>query len=196
MSITTSDDSSVVTLLTNWLNGSWEARFLLDHQLKIYWVNRTAAAWLDDLHCPLKLTAGQLLAKDSRLQCRLSSLLSSARAEVGTLVANPNQSHELLFCARQVGEVGGTIYFGLSIRGLGSGNTHELIGLADAFRLTRSEENVLKKMVRGQTVEKIASNSKTSRETVRTHVRRAYSKLNVSSREELFRRIRPFLFAR
>jgi DNA-binding CsgD family transcriptional regulator len=51
-------------------------------------------------------------------------------------------------------------------------------------------------MVSGNTVDRIAQNSKVSPETVRAHVRRAYSKMSVSSREEMFSRITPFLFGR
>jgi DNA-binding CsgD family transcriptional regulator len=198
VSITASDDSSVVALLTNWLDGSWEARFLLDDQHRILWSNQSANAWLDRPRCPLKQSENRLQAKDSKVQFKLASLISDAADnEVkSTIIPNPDQAAEMLVCARQVGNVDGRAYFGLCIRSMASGYTHDIIGIVEAYNLTRSEVSVLKKMVRGYTVEKIASVSKTSPETVRTHVRRAYSKMNVSSREEMFSRIRPFLFAR
>ena len=44
----------------------------------------------------------------------------------------------------------------------------------------------------GATAAEAASDLGISLETARTHVRRAYAKLNVSSREEMFARISPF----
>lgn len=197
MSVSASDDNPVVALLTNWLDGSWEARFLIDDQFRIIWSNRSATAWLDDPHCSLKLASERLQAKDSKVQFKLSSLICDAGSDLrSALVPSPDQASEMLFCARQVGRVGIKNYIGLCVRSIASGHTHDLIGLVDAYNLTRSEEAVLTGMVRGHTVEQIARRSRTSPETVRTHVRRAYSKLNVSSREEMFSRIRPFLFAR
>jgi DNA-binding NarL/FixJ family response regulator len=82
------------------------------------------------------------------------------------------------------------------VRSIKAKDTDELVGLGDAYNLTPSEETVLQKMMRGNNVEKIARSSNTSPETVRTHVRRAYSKMSVSSREEMFSRLKPFLFDR
>lgn len=192
-----SDEQSIVVLFSNWLDREREGRLLLDEQLKILWHNRAARAWLDEPNCPLRLSGEKLVAKDARLQCRFASLFSGTGGSLKTiLVADSSHAEETLLCARQVGEFGRLTCFGLCVRSIGEGHTHELVGLGDAFNLTPSEEAVLKKMVRGNTVERIARSSKTSPETVRTHVRRAYSKMSVSSREEMFRRITPFLFGR
>jgi DNA-binding CsgD family transcriptional regulator len=195
--VTASNGDSIVALLSNWLDQEWEARFLLDDRLKVLWHNRTANDWLDRPQCPLKLTAEVLATKDSRSQGRFASLFSGANVTVRTLlVADTAHGADMLFHARHVGEFGGASYFGLCVRSTCASQTHDLIGLGEAFSLTPSEEAVLKKMVRGNTVDRIARSSKTSPETVRTHVRRAYSKMSVSSREEMFSRIRPFLFGR
>lgn len=195
MDVTASKGDSIVALLSNWLDQEWEARFLLDEQLNVLWHNRTAKAWLNRPQCPLKLNGEVLAVRDGRSQCRFVSLFSGAGATVKTMLV-PDTAHgpDMLFYARHVGEFGDSSYFGLCVRSTCTSQTHDLIGLGEAFSLTPSEEAVLKKMVRGNTVDRIARSSKTSPETVRTHVRRAYSKMNVSSREEMFSRIRPFLF--
>jgi DNA-directed RNA polymerase specialized sigma24 family protein len=47
--------------------------------------------------------------------------------------------------------------------------------------------------VAGKTAQDAAREQGTSVDTVRTHIRRLYAKLDVNSREGLFTRLRPFL---
>lgn len=138
-----------------------------------------------------------LSAKDSRFQGKLAAMIDACRTATSSmLLGDGHGAQELLFTARQVGRFGGFHCSGLAVRGITDTDTHELVGVGDAFNLTPSEEGVLQKMMRGFNVEKIALSSCTSPETVRTHVRRAYSKMCVSSREEMFSRLKPFLFDR
>ena len=64
--------------------------------------------------------------------------------------------------------------------------------LAAHFQLTPKQSQVLVRMISGESGEDIAKALGISVETVRTHVRDVYAKLRVSSREELFVRVRPF----
>jgi DNA-binding CsgD family transcriptional regulator len=52
---------------------------------------------------------------------------------------------------------------------------------------------VLLQMIDGRTADEIAGDLAVSVETTRSHIRSIYGKLNVSSREAMFRRIQPFL---
>lgn len=61
-----------------------------------------------------------------------------------------------------------------------------------ALGLTDAEEAVLKRLVDGANVDTAAAAFGVSVETARTHVKRAYAKLGVSSREEMFAEILPF----
>lgn len=61
-----------------------------------------------------------------------------------------------------------------------------------ALDLTCAEANLLKRLVDGATVKEAAIDLGITLETARTHVKRAYAKLGVSSREEMFARISPF----
>lgn len=61
-----------------------------------------------------------------------------------------------------------------------------------ALGLTEAEEVVVKRLVDGANVHAVASALGVSIETVRTHVKRAYAKLGISSREEMFAEISPF----
>jgi DNA-binding NarL/FixJ family response regulator len=192
-----SNELSIAGLLSNWLDREWEARFLVDERQSLLWSNGAAASWIEEANCALKIQGGLLVAKESKLQCQLASMLASSSRQTSCfLTASASEQQELLFSAREVGHFAGYKCVALAARSITDTNTHQLIGLSDAFNLTPSEEAVLQQMMRGRTVDRIAHNSRTSPETVRTHVRRAYSKMSVSSREEMFSRLKPFLFYR
>lgn len=57
------------------------------------------------------------------------------------------------------------------------------------FGLTRAEDRTLSGLLSGSPVEEVAANHGVSIETVRTHVRRIYTKLGVRSREALFHKV-------
>lgn len=57
---------------------------------------------------------------------------------------------------------------------------------APHFDLTRSEAAVVKRLVAGQHAAAVAEELGLSIETIRTHIRRIYNKLEISSREQLF----------
>ncbi|MEH6665383.1 MAG: helix-turn-helix transcriptional regulator [Brevundimonas sp.] len=63
---------------------------------------------------------------------------------------------------------------------------------APYFDLTRSEAAIARRLVGGQTPSDAAEALGLSIETVRTHIRRIYNKLGISSREQLFSVIASF----
>ncbi|WP_292106882.1 helix-turn-helix transcriptional regulator [Brevundimonas sp.] len=63
---------------------------------------------------------------------------------------------------------------------------------APYFDITRSEAAIVKRLIGGQTPLAVAEALNVSIETVRTHIRRIYNKLGVSSREQLFATIALF----
>ncbi len=63
---------------------------------------------------------------------------------------------------------------------------------AHHFDLTRSEAAIVRRLIGGETPFVAAEALGLSIETVRTHIRRTYHKLGISSREQLFSIIAPF----
>ncbi|WP_148291484.1 helix-turn-helix transcriptional regulator [Brevundimonas abyssalis] len=63
---------------------------------------------------------------------------------------------------------------------------------APHFDITRSEAAIVKRLIGGQTPFAVAEALNLSIETVRTHIRRVYHKLGISSREELFAMIASY----
>ncbi|WP_405053749.1 helix-turn-helix transcriptional regulator [Sphingobium sp. SJ10-10] len=64
----------------------------------------------------------------------------------------------------------------------------------DIYRLTNGEHKILNAMMSGMNAEQISRSLEISLETVRTHIRRIYSKIGVRSREALFAQLQPFKF--
>ena len=86
----------------------------------------------------------------------------------------------------------GNVYFGLQILRHAPLSGAWMAALARQFRLTPKQSQILMQMIAGRSAEEAANVMAISVETVRTHVRDVYAKLNVGSREELFARVRPF----
>lgn len=64
--------------------------------------------------------------------------------------------------------------------------------LKTVFGLTQAEHRIVLEMLGGKTVTTIAGEFGLSVGTVRTHVKRLYSKIEVASREELLGRLAPY----
>lgn len=64
--------------------------------------------------------------------------------------------------------------------------------IGEIFGLTNAEVVVVKKLASGERADSIADGLGVSLDTVRTHIRSIYAKLNVGSREELFSVVTPF----
>lgn len=65
--------------------------------------------------------------------------------------------------------------------------------LAEPFGLTHAEQRIVERLLRGCSSQDIADAMGKSVLTVRTHIKRAYTKLSVATREQLFARLLPFL---
>jgi DNA-binding CsgD family transcriptional regulator len=63
--------------------------------------------------------------------------------------------------------------------------------LGRIFGLTPAEAAVVRGLVSGRGAEQLAADQGIGLETVRTHIRRAYHKLGVSSREQLYAAVSP-----
>lgn len=60
------------------------------------------------------------------------------------------------------------------------------------FGLTRSEAEIVKGLVGGASAEELADGLEVSIETVRTHIKRTYAKMNVKNREQMFALLMQF----
>ena len=65
--------------------------------------------------------------------------------------------------------------------------------LGQPFGLTQGEQRIVERLLRGCSSQEIAEAMGKSVLTIRTHIKRAYIKLSVTTREQLFARLLPFL---
>jgi DNA-binding CsgD family transcriptional regulator len=65
-------------------------------------------------------------------------------------------------------------------------------GLDRAFGFTSAEQRVMARLLEGDSIPRIAGALKLSVETIRSHVRNIYAKMDVSSRAEMFSLVRAF----
>lgn len=70
--------------------------------------------------------------------------------------------------------------------------THIWADTGSVFGLTPSEDRLVRQLVDGSNIDEVAERLNISVETARTHVRRAYLKIGVNSREQLFAALSPF----
>ena len=98
----------------------------------------------------------------------------------------------MLVCGEASEPIGRPVGVALTFRMTAFPSQYVWANLKDALGLTPSEVTVVKRLMSGERAEIISVNSAVSIETVRTHIRRVYTKLNVKSREQLFARVMPF----
>jgi DNA-binding CsgD family transcriptional regulator len=69
----------------------------------------------------------------------------------------------------------------------------ELPDVSAAFGLTAAEQQIVRRLVNGQSATDISDALGIAVLTARTHIKRAYSKIGVHSKEQLFARLMGFL---
>ena len=175
----------------DWLAADCVAKLLVDDSLHILWANPTALAWLEAGDC-ISMFSRRLSVGQSQIQLQEVIARAEERTERFCVQIDGAGAH-VIICAKRVGHDGNSPTFGITARRTDRNAQSELFGVVEIFQLTQGELAVLKLLAAGRTAAGIAEVQRISVETVRTHIRRLYVKLDVSSREELFVRLQPFL---
>jgi DNA-binding CsgD family transcriptional regulator len=185
-------DPLAARLALSWLDGDAIARLICTQDGALLWTN---AAGQDAL-----VRGGALELRDGLLQAGERGgqyLFARFVAELGPLPGSvalpfPDGDGHLLLRGRQIGGDSASRYLGITFHSTGSGFRALYADLEKVYQLTPAEYRVLGEMIDGRTADAIARLMKLSIETVRSHIRHIYSKMRVSSREELFSKISPF----
>lgn len=179
-------------LVLSWMESVQTALLVVDADLEVHWANPLAREWIAAKE-PLSQVGTQLHI--GRSQQQLRRLINRAGEQMdGICVPIEGRGAHLILSARKITDGDSAPYYGLIARCTDDVNA-QLMGVEEAFRLTAAELRVLKLLLKGQTAQAIAVSLSVSIETVRTHIRRLYTKLEVGSREALFMRLRPFMIA-
>jgi DNA-binding CsgD family transcriptional regulator len=164
------------------------ARVITDANRRILWATSAATLLASGGSC-INITDGELAGRTRHSDALLRSMFEdSHNAAPGTVVrliaSEPSRRPEL-FVQAQSHALPGEACTLLTIRDLAR-ELREIPDLVRLYGLTRTEQQVVAMMVRGQSVTEIAEQLHKSVLTVRTHVKRAYGKLGVGSKEQLF----------
>ncbi len=184
---------SAPELALSWLGLFERPLVIVTPQLRLIWSNPAFAALVESQRL-LILVDGFLSVTTPSAHEKLQGLLRAAESDSIALLEETDGDRHLLIRASRIPAAVAVETFGLRIY-----RTDEEVGLnhlqlASVFRLTPAETRVLAAMLGGLTADDIARELAISVETVRSHIRRIYDKIRVSSREGLFGRLRQFGF--
>lgn len=184
--------TAVDAIVATWIDHDPRARLVLDEDLTVYWLSSSAQTLLNEERSVLRRN-GHLTPKDPRTLRELRKLIAEASdAQSTQCIAEEGTGEHIVLTAKRLPDPWRHLV-GLTIRVTGPEFSFELADLRQAFGLTRCERMVAHSLVAGQTAEQTAAALEVSIDTVRTHIKRVYAKLGVSSREGFFRKLAPFV---
>jgi DNA-binding CsgD family transcriptional regulator len=164
------------------------AKLVLDENRRVIWASAGATLLASGQSC-ISVTNGLFGGRTRYSDLLLRDLCASAQDSgdpmVEMLVAPESSQAPQLFVRAERHPVSGERFILLTVRDL----VRDLDGLPDLGRLyglTRTEQQVTRLMIQGQSVTEIGSRLNKSVLTVRTHVKRVYNKLDVRTKEQLF----------
>lgn len=153
----------------------------------VFWMNSTAEQCLRQHGATL--SARRILLAQREKQKDFESLLSVATTEVRSWVLDlVGEGSALVFRCRTIGETGFRL---LTIFHPDNPPT-SVPDVGALFGLTPSETRILEGIIGGYRADELARELHISIETVRTHIRRVYNKLDVNSREQMIAKVSAY----
>jgi DNA-binding CsgD family transcriptional regulator len=186
---------SAPELAMSWLEVVERPLVIVNAQLRMLWCNPAFDALIEAQNL-LNLVEGFLSATTPSAHEKLQGLLRDGESNSIALLEESDGDGHLLVRASRIPAAAGSDddAFGLRIFRTAEDVGLNHLQLAAVFGLTPGETRVLAAMLGGLTADDIARELAISVETVRSHIRRIYDKIGVSSREGLFSRLRQFGF--
>jgi DNA-binding CsgD family transcriptional regulator len=179
--------SSVISGVQNLLANSG-ARIVANKSHRVVWATTNAAALASANSC-ITFATGELAGRTGHSDALLRDLFDGAErvapAGVELLMGPDPSSNPELFLRAQIFYAAGALFTVFTIRSL-AGELQEIPNLRHLYGLTRAEQQIVGLMVQGRSATEVAHELHKSVLTIRSHLKRAYSKLNVSSKEQLF----------
>lgn len=193
--------ASVEVHLKTWMDEFSEGLLLLNTEMNILWVN-AAAEKLISAHPELGIRDSRLFIGGHQERQKLLSILETlqnGRNEITLLFAETRASSVLADISRQdpapsISKI--QPIFRLRLRWLRRRAKVNLQALGAIYSLTPEEQATVGHLIDGLPVAEIARRTERAESTVRWHVKRAYSKIGVTSREQLFTECSAFFSQR
>lgn len=175
-----------------WSAMDGQARLGLTAERVLLWADKRARAAID-AGDGLRLRGIRLEPSDHNALDRFSELLGVQEGDIRSLcLGRGRRGGHLLMRASRLVDSSGLQLIGLSFRSTGPEFEPMWADLSEIFGLTASEHRIVRQLLGGKSAERIAAATGVSIDTVRTHIRHAYEKMEVSSREDLWRRAAPY----
>lgn len=182
------DEERLPGLVMRWIDRERRQRAIVTEKLKLVWAN---PSFMERLRVSslISLRDGHLVSSPPHGQPDLASALARCGSEAEHLWIGSSDDGSLVQIVR-LDDQGR--HFALEL--VDQSPLPETLGpvLQAAFGLTKAENRVLVQMLLGEPADEISRSLGVSVETVRSHIKRIYDKLRVSSRERLFSRLLPF----
>lgn len=178
-----------------WFDLDPVARLVVARDLTVLAANQGAVTLVDG-HEAVSIRDGVLAAKDRRAATQLAEAVADAGparrlSVVGGSHCGPGVLVETLSLdGRRDGPIG------MTLRDLAATAYIECADLEAIFGVTPGEHQVVVQLLKGYSSREIAAQSGKSILTIRTHVKRAYGKIGVKTRGQLFARLLPYLSIR
>lgn len=160
---------------------------------RLLWHN-PAASMMFEAGEPFLLSGGRVQVADKVQAASFQAFAAdlAGRSEPGAWIYRASPDVSLLVRGDAVRVPGQPPAVGLMVFETGLRARYIWGDFGGLLGLTSAETAVVKRLVGGETVDIIAETLAVSVETVRTHIRRIYNKLNISSREQLIALVAPF----
>lgn len=179
--------------MAEWAGADPARRYIVTKDLCVVWASESAHRFLDDATV-LHRAGSAIRLTDHAQQSALADLVAYADDTFSTWhLSRAGSQEQLLFVARRISP--GSDLVGLRIQDTSIGFQPQWANFAPAFSLTPAENRVALLLLDGNSVERTASLLGLGEATIRTHVKRVYLKLEVTSKEEMFRRMAGFRIA-
>ena len=156
--------------------------------------NRRALVVLDGVGL-LSLRDGALAGRDRKTAAELATLVADARRAARSVVIGADGGEAMFVEIVALGD-GDASPVAVLLRDPNAPVEIECPDLETIFGVTPGEHQVLVQLLKGYSSREIADQFGKSILTVRTHVKRAYGKIGVKTRGQLFARLLPFLTIR
>lgn len=174
-----------------WLAEAKTAVVLVLTDLSVVWANRLADQ-LDEKGL-ISLKSGYLTLRDGATTAGLMSFVKTVTPGPSAWVAHAVEGGHMIVRGEATQPAGWPAGVALTFRITAVPDDYVLwADMQEALGLTKAEVVIVKRLLSGDRAEDIAADTPVTLETVRTHIRRIYLKLNVGTREQLFAKIIPF----
>ena len=184
-------EGGLAEIALNWLAMDVRARLIVSRALDVRWANQSALECLG-AQAMMHVRAGELVCKTPPMHLAVSNFVATLSERVHTLALEDDEGDDVLL-----------------LRGWAVMREEETLACLElaldrpefrpdyrdvqaVFGLTSAENRTVNELLAGYTVTTIAARLGLSVGTVRTHVKRIYSKVCVTSREELLGRLAPY----